>query len=356
MMLLMQPWAWNNFGAENKTELADYSYNCHGYAWTLGNSVFMDMGVVNAFWEPNTGGYIRTYDPSDPDIKIVMYGASHSAMKWGSKYRSKWNTDHQVFEHYLNNLPSEFGTPTHYYKLAKYDVTFNANGGTGSLPSDKLNVEAGSPASILSSAPTPTPTLNGLSTVGWATSSPGTPISFSVPYRITSTQTLYALYATGSITGSSTVHYSGEGYTLNSVLPTGGTITWEVSPGNLFSVSPSTGSSTKIMKSSNTSSGQVTLTAKVNGVVVETKTLTAYSVGMSGPSTLYSGGYASFGVTYGEGATYSWSGGFIEVVSGGDTRGATFYVPNGGPPYGYAFCTVTNNGVNTYLSLSVPIY
>jgi len=340
--------------------LADDRYNCHTYAWgnraIMGN---MSDGNVSTFWDRSgyTGGGYKdvTGTSEEATASHVMYGTDHSGLgsSTSTYHESKWSEGCVVL-HYPNNTP--FSNPTAYYKLAEYTLTFDANGGnggSGALPSpNPRTIIAGTGSSFISSAPSHSLTPPaGKVFGGWSTSN-GTLITYNPAYRITSTHTLYALWVPPSITGSGTVYYSGEGYTLSNV--SSGTVTWGFSAGAPFGTPPS-GNPTKVSKTSPSGSGTATLTAYINGTAVATKSITAYSVDMTGPSSLYYGGTYSFSVPYVAGASYNWYGSDITLVSSNNNN-ASFYVPNGTATYGYANCTITYNGVTNFLFKSAPIY
>ncbi len=110
-----------------------------------------------------------------------------------------------------------------------YTVTYDANGGTGSVPTDANGYAAGSTVSVLGST---APTNDGFAFGGWSLSRGGASVSsFTMP---ASNQTLYAKWvssytltysagANGSITGtaSQTVSSGGNGSAVTAVPATG---------------------------------------------------------------------------------------------------------------------------------------
>jgi hypothetical protein len=155
---------------------------------------------------------------------------------------------------------------------------------------------------------------------------------------------------TAVIVGPDNIYYAGNVTTYNLGHTPAGTVTWEKSAGSPFNISPTTGSTTNVTQTAGSGTG--TLTAKVNGTVVATKTIRAYSPTLGpimGPSTVYKGQtYVSFQVmpnTF-PGLTYEWSAGNLVLASNNTSSSeGLFNVPN--DPYidhDMVYCNVSFNG------------
>ena len=157
---------------------------------------------------------------------------------------------------------------------------------------------------------------------------------------------------TGSISGSNSVYYSGESYTLTNA--SSGTITWSATAP--FTIHSSSGNTAKVSKISNTSSGTGTLSAKINGVTVDTKIITAYPIAIDGSSGISGGGNCSY-LLPASGATYYWDDGQYITVTSGRTSVVAFYTaPYNVSSHDYVGCTVTYNGVSNYFYKMIQIY
>lgn len=155
----------------------------------------------------------------------------------------------------------------------------------------------------------------------------------------------------------SNASYTSASYTLNSALATG-TVNWSVSPIGSFSVSSSTGTSTKIVKNSSASSGTVTLTATV-GSKTYTKKITAYYVDMDGPVIVYGPYTVGYTLPIITGATYYWESrnDFLQLTSANGVASVSFHAPYTLLPVkDVVECTVTINGIQTCFSKNVTIY
>ena len=172
-------------------------------------------------------------------------------------------------------------------------------------------------------------------------------------------------YYHSGILGSNNIYFSGEEYTLNYTPPSGSTINWSASAGSPFTVSSNTGTSTKLLKKTNLSSGTGTLTAAVNGNIY-TKNIVVNPVGISGPSSLNWGTGSTYFIMEAPyftslltvpGTSYSWWGDEgILSVSGNGSSGATVNAPNGwGTEMDAVNCAVTLNGVTDYFYKKVTI-
>jgi hypothetical protein len=142
-----------------------------------------------------------------------------------------------------------------------------------------------------------------------------------------------------------------------------GTVTWAVT-GPLY-VSPVTGSTTSVSQTG--SSGSGTLTAKVNGTVVATKSITVSSPALgpiTGPRTVSRGStYVSFRVqnnSYVPGLTFTWgSSGTLVLVSNNGGEEGLFNVPSNtqGSTSDTVHCTVkTSNGTTVgvfYMNVTI---
>ncbi|MDR2911561.1 MAG: S8 family serine peptidase [Bacteroidales bacterium] len=139
-----------------------------------------------------------------------------------------------------------------------------------------------------------------------------------------------------------------------------GTVTWSVTaPFNLLSFS---GSTTSIVQTGNSGSG--TLTAKVNGTVVATKSIGGSSPSLgpiTGPDVVYKGNtYVSYRLNNVQGLTYTWgsSGTLVQVSSNGWAEGL-FNVPSNtqGSTSDTVHCTVTtSNGATVgvfYMNVTI---
>ena len=153
------------------------------------------------------------------------------------------------------------------------------------------------------------------------------------------------------INGPSVIFYSGITFSLFNPPP--GTITWEVT--GPFSLSTTTGSSTVVSKTT-TTSGSGALRARVNGIVVAELFITAYHVVINGSDLISSGGNYSYWVPAISGATYLWDDGQQMTVSSVRHEPVAIYnVPYGASSHDYVGCTVTVNGVSTYVYMMVYI-
>ena len=150
-------------------------------------------------------------------------------------------------------------------------------------------------------------------------------------------------------TGSSEFYFSGELFTLNSVLATA-TVNWTVT--GPFTLTPSS-NTVKVTKTS--SSGTGTLTATVSGKTY-TKNLTSLAVAIDGSSGISGGGNYSY-LLPASGATYYWDDGQYITVTSGRTSAAAFYTaPYNVSSHDYVGCTVTYNGVSNYFYKMIQIY
>ncbi|MDR2910336.1 MAG: hypothetical protein LBV47_03080 [Bacteroidales bacterium] len=147
------------------------------------------------------------------------------------------------------------------------------------------------------------------------------------PYTVTSLK-YYARVP--YISGLANIKYPGSvtAYTLDNARP--GTITWEKSAGSPFNISPTTGSTTNVTQTG--SSGTGTLTAKINGVVVATKTITASKITisgvMNGPDVVYKGQTGvSYWVPFETDLTYNWEYGYFTLASSNGFSSCSFNVP-----------------------------
>jgi hypothetical protein len=149
------------------------------------------------------------------------------------------------------------------------------------------------------------------------------------------------------INGPANIYYTGNKgtYYIHNAPP--GTVTWTIT--GPFTLSPASGSTTNVTQTA--ASGTGTLTAKINGTVVATKSITASSpvLGpMTGPDVVYRGQtYISYRLNSVQGLTYTWGcNGDLELVSGnGYSEGLFDVVSNPINGYGEVFCTVSVNGV-----------
>ncbi|MDR2911200.1 MAG: zinc-dependent metalloprotease [Bacteroidales bacterium] len=143
-----------------------------------------------------------------------------------------------------------------------------------------------------------------------------------------------------------------------------GSVTWSLS-GSQLTVYPTYGITTSIDQIG--SSGSGTLTAKVNGTVVATKSITVSSPALgpiTGPSTVSRGStYVSFRVqnnSYVPGLTYTWgSSGTLVLASNNGGEEGLFNVPSNtqGNTYDTVHCTVTTpNGTTVgvfYMNVTI---
>lgn len=150
------------------------------------------------------------------------------------------------------------------------------------------------------------------------------------------------------IFGESNILFFGTTYTL--ISPPPGTITWEVT--GPFRLANTTDVSTYVTRTTNVT-GSGTLTAKVGGVIVAQKAISASLLLVTGPDIVSPGQtYVPYYLPYEQGATYNWSSeqGFLTVVSNGSSTGA-FDVPYGtSGNYDRIICNVTLNGA------TIPFY
>jgi hypothetical protein len=137
-------------------------------------------------------------------------------------------------------------------------------------------------------------------------------------------------YAGPSISGLANIKYPGSvtTYTLANARP--GTITWEKSAGSPFNISPTTGSTTNVTQTAGSGTG--TLTAKINGVVVATKTITASTVtingGINGPDAVNRGQTdVSYWLPHILDLTYNWEYGYFNLASSNGFSSCSFNVP-----------------------------
>lgn len=177
------------------------------------------------------------------------------------------------------------------------------------------------------------------------------------PYNATSLE----YYAGPSISGPVAIKYPGSVTPYSLANPRPGTITWEKSAGSPFNISPTTGGTTNVTQTAGSGTG--TLTAKINGTVVATKTITAstatISGTMSGPDIVYAGQGASFFLPHVLDLTYTWSVyGYLEIAGSNGFSSCSFYVP----PYasgssGSVNCIVSFNGATiASFSKSYEVY
>jgi hypothetical protein len=171
----------------------------------------------------------------------------------------------------------------------------------------------------------------------------------------------YNSYGLTYISGPAEIYYNGNKAIYYLYNAPSGTVTWTIS--GPFSLSTTTGSATTVTVTANSGSG--TLTAKVNGKVVVTQSITASSPSLgpvAGPDAVYKGStYVSFQLmphTY-PGLKYEWSAGsLVSASSNTASSEGLFNVPN--DPYlnyDMVSCTVSVNGnyIGTY-SKSVYVY
>ena len=237
------------------------TYNCHGYAWDSSEVVKMDY--PGAYW--TDGSYEDLSNTADAVYATHVYydgpSGNHSALITdrfdpnGRTYTSKWGLSGGLVQHAPTSLPQEFGERIGYYRIAKYDVYFNANGGSPT-PSNQYQITAGSQASIIQE-PTK-PTKPGYILNGWATSLDNTIISFL--YKVKSSQTLYAVWVNASvIIGPSLLCYSSSATFSAQNWQSG--YYWDKS-NSLVNISNPSSSSTAISVASSSSQGAVTLSVK----------------------------------------------------------------------------------------------
>lgn len=158
-------------------------------------------------------------------------------------------------------------------------------------------------------------------------------------------------YYAPNIIGPGAVYYNGTKYTLPATPH--GIVTWEVT--GPFSLSSATSNSVVVSK---ISTGSGTLTAKVGGIVIATKSITAYSTAISGPTRVYSGvSNISYELPNVSGAAYDWSCEGVLIQQSNGSYVALFNTPYpiGSPEYDRVMCTVTLNGVNSYFYINVEI-
>jgi len=158
-------------------------------------------------------------------------------------------------------------------------------------------------------------------------------------------------YYAPNIIGPIAVYYNGTKYTLPAA--PNGTVTWEVT--GPFSLSSATSNSVIVSK---TSTGSGTLTTKVNGTVIATKTITAYSAAINGPTTVYAGvSNISYELPNASSATYDWSCEDVLIQQSDGSYVALFNAPYpiGSTEYDKVMCTVTLNGINSYFYINVKI-
>lgn len=153
------------------------------------------------------------------------------------------------------------------------------------------------------------------------------------------------------IFGSNSIYFSGESYSLNSSLASG-TVNWSVSPSGSFSVSNSTGTSTKVLKNSTATSGTATLTASVGGKTYY-RTITAYSAAISGPSTVNKGSTNTWELPLGA-TSYSWNS--VYMTPWGPKTGYTVaFTTTNNQTSDIVECIVTLNGVSTFFDKFITV-
>ena len=139
------------------------------------------------------------------------------------------------------------------------------------------------------------------------------------------------------LNGPANIYYPGTVTTYNLVNPPSGTITWEISAGSPFTISPTTGSTTYLTQTTGTGSG--TLSARVNTGVenkivasrVIAATTTPVNGPMTGPSTVYAGQtYVYYNLQSVPGLTYTWASanGILTLASGNGYSEGIFNVPS----------------------------
>ncbi|MDR2911424.1 MAG: hypothetical protein LBV47_08725 [Bacteroidales bacterium] len=150
------------------------------------------------------------------------------------------------------------------------------------------------------------------------------------------------------ISGLANIKYPGSVTTYSLVNPPAGTITWEKSAGSPFNISPTTGSTTNVTQTAGSGTG--TLTAKINGVVVATKTITASKITisgvMNGPDVVYKGQTdVSYWLPHILDLTYNWEYGYFNLASSNGFSSCSFNVPqSSGGSTEVLRCVVKFNG------------
>jgi len=160
-----------------------------------------------------------------------------------------------------------------------------------------------------------------------------------------------------TISGASTVHFSGEKYSLL-YAPAGSTLTWTITGPFSFSGSSNVTSITNatplIYKTSPSSSGSGTLTVKdSSGNTLDSKNITAYAAAISGPSTINKGTTNSWELQSGA-TSYNWLS--VYMTAWGPTNGYTVaFTATNSQNNDIVECFVTLNGVTTFFDKFISV-
>ena len=152
--------------------------NTGKYMYQASTTSGKGMGFQNS----NANITVDGYSSSSPiGFKFVLNGASNNRLKWNNS--SSW------FANYDNNGYTTSMSPVTLFKCPAYNVTYNANGGTGTM-SDSTGTCAGSyPYSF----------------GGWKLNNSGSTVtSYTFGNNSTTSVTMYAQWNTGTTTYSDT--------------------------------------------------------------------------------------------------------------------------------------------------------
>jgi len=155
------------------------------------------------------------------------------------------------------------------------------------------------------------------------------------------------------IVGSPYIYFNRAMFTLTNP-SSSGTITWALSPGAPFTLSNTTGATTYVSKTAN-SSGSGTLAAFINGFPVATLYITSYAVAIAGPSTVNSGSANNnYELPNVSGASYNWQGVNMTPASS-ISNYRMYFTASSSQSSGMVECFVTLNGVSNFFDRFISI-